>query len=100
MPGCGSDRSRAWRIWVRGDCGSGEPDREPQEPGREMRKPGRSWPPRGEGARPAGRRGRAFGSAGVRAQSIGTLTLAELAHHLALDLAHPLAREAEQFADL
>src|SRR5690606_24541132 len=46
------------------------------------------------------RRGQAGWSAGVGAQPVGPLTLAQLGHDLALDLAHALARETEQLADL
>src|SRR5947209_7252729 len=39
-------------------------------------------------------------SARVRAEPVGPLAVAELGHHLALDLANPLAGQAEQLADL
>src|SRR5690349_20394020 len=47
------------------------------------------------------RTARGSASAGrVRLEPAGTVAVAELDHDLALDLAHPLAREAELLADL
>ncbi len=63
-------------------------------------KPGRPYGPEGEGTedRPGSRSRR--GSARVGAQTIGALTLTELAHHLTLDLPHAFAGQTEQLADL
>ena len=38
--------------------------------------------------------------AGVGAQPLGAVAVAQLGHDLALDLAHPLARQPEQLPDL